>query len=730
MFQYSYHSRLSGLTPLVLAFTLAFNNAHAAPDHNAPETDAALEGETREQPATLSQITIEGREMPSDLERKIIDPQRTVLTAPDSATLMQRVPGGNISNNGPISSQVQYRGMFGPRMNVLIDGMHMNQGGPNWMDPPLHYIPYPLLDRIEVDRGIASVSSGGQTIGGTVRGYSKTSRYANSNDFELHGSLQGSLRTVDDSFGAGGIVSMSNRNHRLHIVGSAEDGDDIDFGDGTIAASSHERQHFGLGYGFRSGDHEFSFDYRHTDTDNTGTPALPMDIAFFDTDMVKGAYRGDWQGFQIHAMLHYSSIDHGMNNFELRPAPDFNPMSAGPDRRFVIADAENFGYRLFASIMALGGDFNFGVDGELSNHNMIVRDPDAAGFFVNQFQGVDQNRYGFFAEWNGRLNQLLSAEFGIRYNRVEMSAGAVDSAPSRMLPPPMRLRDQFNAADRNISDNNLDWVSKFYIDATGQLRFELGAARKTRSPSYIERFLWLPLEVTAGLADGNNYVGNLELDPEVSHEFEFGFGWTGDNLTLSPRIFYKTVDDFIQGTATDLIDVIRVSTLNGDSTPLQFNNVEAEYFGFDIEVNYRFNANWHADAILSYVRGDRRDINDPLYRIAPPNGVFSLTYENDRWNATAELVAYADGDRVSQEIVGNEPRTDNTDTDGYAILNLYGSWQMTNGLRLAAGIENLFDNDYISHLNGFNRVMGSDVAVGQRLPGAGQNWFIRTSYTF
>jgi iron complex outermembrane receptor protein len=46
-------------------------------------------------------------------------------------------------------------------------------------------------------------------------------------------------------------------------------------------------------------------------------------------------------------------------------------------------------------------------------------------------------------------------------------------------------------------------------------------------------------------------------------------------------------------------------------------------------------------------------------------------------------------------------------------------------MAIEAGIENLFDTQYEPHLAGRNRVGASDVAVGERLPGAGQGGWVR-----
>ncbi|MDZ7784775.1 MAG: hypothetical protein U5K56_18125 [Halioglobus sp.] len=41
-----------------------------------------------------------------------------------------------------------------------------------------------------------------------------------------------------------------------------------------------------MGYGFTSAtDHELDLDWRRLATEDTGTPSLPMDIDWFDTDL-------------------------------------------------------------------------------------------------------------------------------------------------------------------------------------------------------------------------------------------------------------------------------------------------------------------------------------------------------------------------------------------------------------------------------------------------------------
>ncbi len=658
-------------------------------------------------------------------------------TAPDPAQQMRRAPGGAVSDNGPVSAQTQYRGMFGPRMNVQIDGMGLTQGGPNWMDPPLHYLPQTQLESLEVERGIASVSSGGQSIGGTVRARSKWIPFGTSAAFQPHTDVKATARTVDDGLSSGGVVGLSNRHHRFQLRGSRDVGDDIEFGDGVIRASEHDRTQFGAGYGFRWGEHQLTLDYRHTDTGDSGNPSLPMDISFLDTELGKVRYESSWGATDLKAQFHFQDTDHRMNNFRLRPAPDINagmgppvPFLAGDDRRFVNARANGLGYTLQASHPWLGGTLRIGVDGQVAEHDMTVRDPDAPGFFVTQFNDAEQDRYGVFAQWNRALTQRLATEIGVRYNRVNMEAGPVDATPAGRLPPATQLRDRFNQGDRDQHDNNVDWTAKLQYALSDTLDMELGAARKTRSPSHIERYLWLPLEVTAGKGDFNNYVGNPGLDPEVAHTVDLGFEWETEAFRLAPRAFYKTVDDFIQGTPVDAtpntVDsaVEQVSSLNGDDDPLRYRNVEAELFGVDVEGSWQFASRWRVQGIASYVRGKRRDIDDDLYRISPPRGLLGLTHQRRRWQVTVETELVGRGDDLSRQIVLNEADSSNAETGGYALLHLRGQWRPWEGVRLIAGIDNVLDKDYTDHLGGFNRVQGSDVRGGERIPGRGRNFHL------
>jgi iron complex outermembrane receptor protein len=667
----------------------------------------------------LPKMTVEDEETAGASLYPIELEQRS-LTTPDTAELLRTAPGANVNRNGPLTGIAQYRGMYGQRLNVLVNGIYINTGGPNGMDPPLSYIPRNQLGSLQIIRGIAPVSSGSETLGGTIIAEARRGEFSASDAVASSADIAGGGATVDSSYSIGGLGSVATRNHKLDLYGSRENGGNVDYSNGKIRASRHERNNFGAGYGFRTGPHEFLLDVRRNETDPTGTPALPMDIVLINTSIVQGEYNSRIGRYDLHAQGFWTDVNHKMSNYELRNPP--NPMMT----RLNTTSSDGGGYRVDLSFPLVSGSLMVGLDGHFDQNDATITDPvNNPAFRVDNFNDIERNLYGFFTEWNGALAQGWDLQLGARYNRVTSDAGEVFASTATASPPngPFVLQNRFNSADRSKTDNNFDLVAKLSHAMNSQLTLLAEAGHKTRSPSYQERYLWLPLQATNGLADGNNYVGDINLDAEKAYEVGLGLNWATGRFYVEPRAFYRYVDDYIQGVpATDPV-VIAVSTAGGDPTPLQFANVDAKLYGADAAWGVTLNNNWSLDGVVSYVRGERDDINDDLYRIAPLNGRATVTYRRSGWWTGLEGVAYAKQDQVSE--TNQEEKT-----DSYQLLHLRAGMDIGRGLSLSAGVENILDSTARDHLAGLNRVTGSDVAVGERLPSAGRNYFATLQYRY
>jgi len=691
---------------------------------------AAPWGASAQEAETLGPIEVEGTPImaPGPGDALTTDPAETTTSGVDSANLLERQPGYSVNDNGPISGQVQHRGMFGPRMNVRVNGTFVAPGGPNWMDPPLHYAPSGLIESVEADRGIASVSTGAESIGGSVNAELKESSFAPTGEVRVGAEVNGQVRSAEDSAGGAGFVEAANDRHRLHAMTSGSKSGDTEFPGGEIQASSHERYMFGGGYGVRlAPGHELGFTVRHHETDDTGNPSLPMDIRLFDTNIVESDYTGETAFGTVSAELSYNQIDHKMDNVTLRALGNANP-------RRVKAKSTGIGWSLGLERGIGLGSLKLGVDGHLAGHEMNIFNPRNDAFFVQNFEDIDRDRYSAFGEWNADLTDRLDVEIGTRVTQVEMDAGRVATGSAPGAPPVQRLVEDFNSGDRDASDTLVDWTAKLGYDVSETVTLRLQGGRKTRAPSYIERFAWLPIEATAGLADGNNHIGQVGLDPEVAHEVSAGADWTTSTAYVRPRVFYRDVDDFITGTPFDDTpntvdsDVERVSRANGDPTPLIYSNTGAEFYGFDVDFGYRFTPSLRLDGQVSLTRAERTDIDDNVFRVPPANGNLRLTYTQPDWRAFVGTDLAADEDRISE--TNNDPSTEDPRTPGHAIVNLGGQWSITQGANLNLAVNNLFDDSYEQQLAGFNRVANSDVDQGERLPGTGRSVVLRFSAAF
>ena len=663
----------------------------------------------------------------------------TLVAPADTAQMLRKMPGANLNKNGELTGIAQYRGMFGDRISVAVDGAQISGAGPNSMDAPLSYAPVALLESLTINRGIAPVSTAQETIGGYIQAKTYSGEFGSREAFEFTGRTYFGTQTVNEGVVASGFFAMTNRNHLIRGFVMNESAKDLEFPDGVITPSEYERERFDLGYSFRRGEHTFAVDIARNNTGDAGTPALPMDILSIDSDLFRTRYRHTGTAGTLTAELFGSNNEHWMSNFHLRRPPQDNMMSPGRMRfRQTFATSENLGFNLKYEQYVDNGVWNYGLDGHFTNHDAVVTNPNIGTFFLTNFNDSQRDILGAFVERSLVIGETMGLDAGVRYNRVTMNTGEVGSNLNPMnLPAGMPvmmnnlsslLANGFNSTDRSQIDNNFDWFARLSLEASRGVIWYVGAARKTRSPSYQERYLWSPMESTGGMADGKTYVGRVDLNPEVAHEIEVGFDWSGANFALYPRAFYKNVTDFIQGTpATSAVAnniAMMMSNMGmGAPDPLQFSNTEARFFGFDVEARYSLSDRLTLRAIANVVRGERKDINDYLYRISPDNVILALDYTSEDWLVSLESISYAAQDRISLTNLEQA-------TEAYSVLNLSGLIEFAAGAELRLGVENLLNETYFDHLAAYNRAYNPDIQTRSRMPGLGRNIYGRLMWYF
>ncbi len=647
-------------------------------------------------------------------------------TGIDNSDLLRLFPGGNRNSNGPVTRISQYRGLFGAQNNISIDGMGYTSGGPNWMDSPLSSIPQSLTQSLTLYRGLGSVETVEEGLGGAIAISSKKGDFSEDAQWRSYGRMEAGFGSNADGWSGSVYAGLHNPANWLDVAASLDKGDDYEFNGGTVAASEYDREQYRLGFGHRFNRVDVSLAAVVNRTGESGTPALPMDIIYFDSEQYALGLDTRLREGDFSIKVNTLSVDHLMNNFSLRPPPI--GMNGVQMLRQTLAIGDTDGFKLSYGRESGNTGLLFGTDGKWEQHDADVTNPASEMFYITNFNDVNRDRLGIF----GQLTKTLAnwdMEAGLRYNRVIMDAGDVggnlammgnNTAQQERLDA---LAAAFNESDRRKKDDQWSAVLKASRQLGVNTRLNLGAGRKVRSPSYQERYLWLPMESTAGLADGFTYIGDINLDPETSFELTAGIDWSNNRFRLTPEFYYRDVDNYIQGVPSTNMIANMFALMASGRLPLQFANVDAELYGLDLGYEFEISDAWLLRGNLGYVRGKRTDVTDNLYRIAPLSSFLELTWHRESYFVSIESVAASKQDKVSAY-------NDEQATSGWGIVNLRSGISLNRLFDFNLGVENVFDKAYQDHLGGYNRVAGSDVPLRERLYSKGRNYYISLDATW
>ncbi len=304
--------------------------------------------------------------------------------------------------------------------------------------------------------------------------------------------------------------------------------------------------------------------------------------------------------------------------------------------------------------------------------------------------------------------------------------------------------DAFNALNHKKSDNNYDLTATTKYECSNTSDFELGFARKTRSPNMYERFAWAggygstpnnPIRMDMAMinwfGDGNGYVGNLDLKPEVANTIsttislhdgadkEWGVKLTPYYTKVQNYIDVKRLFSGAYGSAT-------TGTKGTSIEFLQFVNTDAHLFGADLSGYVTLwdnseNGKGTLKGSLSYTRGFR-DNGGSLYHIMPLHAKVSL-----------ERVSGAQNNGIDIETVGSKESVDNLRkepmTPGYALVNLRTGYAWTKQLSMDLSVANLFNKSYELPLGGIDTV---NYKSGNYIPlqGMGRSFNAALTYKF
>ena len=230
--------------------------------------------------ADVDEVVVIGRSVSTGLAQIEVDREMLV----DTAAVLKEIPGANVNANGPITGIAQYRGMYGDRIAVVIDHLGVVSGGPNAMDAPLSYVSPMLADELVVSRGIPGVALAPESIGGHVSTSLARGEFATAGP-ELSGFVGSRYSANGNVSTTAGRLTLASDSHKVSVLAELDDGDDVTTPAGVVRPSRLHRERTDLSYAYTGERGGFMVYAGRLDTDDTGTPALPMDIRFIATDL-------------------------------------------------------------------------------------------------------------------------------------------------------------------------------------------------------------------------------------------------------------------------------------------------------------------------------------------------------------------------------------------------------------------------------------------------------------
>jgi len=695
----------------------------------------------------------------------------------DTAKLLDGQPGVSLYGAGGVSSLPVIHGMADDRLRIKVDGMDLISACGNHMNPALSYIDPSQVGSIQVFAGITPVSVGGDSIGGTIQVDSVAAEFAAAGQETL---LRGEAGTFYRSNGnvVGANISATIASDKLSMTYSGstvESGNYKAGGDfkpaglafvndtfsirnstkwlsGDEAGSSmYKSINQSVKFALRNDNHLLEMKLGVQDIPYQGFPNQRMDMTANDSTQLNLRYNGQYDWGNLEARAYNEHTRHKMNFLEDKAywyrgnAPGM-PMDT---------EGRNTGALVKADLSLSGRDL-LRVGGEYQRYRFSDWwDPSGTGGMAPatfwDINNGERDRLSVFAEWEAQWNTQWLSQLGVRSETVKMDTGIVQGYNATYTAE----ANAFNAKNRNRTDHNWDMTALSRYTADSSKNYEFGYAQKTRSPNLYERYTWstggMAMNMINMMGDGNGYVGNLELRPEVARTLSATADWHDaeqQNWGLKVTPYYTYVKDYINARRCSAGDTLMAGSQCAVATNLtvankfvflKYLNQDAQLYGLDISGHFPLAkntgfGNFTATGLLNYVRGKTvSGASDNLYNIMPLNTKLSVVQQLSSWTNTAE-VQLVDA-KTDISLARNEIKT-----AGYGLLNLRSSYEWKQ-FRFDVGVENMLNKLYAMPLGGAYTGQGTTMppgtpvgaavpAYGVAVPGMGRSLYAGMTMKF
>lgn len=605
---------------------------------------------------------------------------RSKATSADGGDFLRQINGVSGSRFGGRGIEPIIRGQSQTRLNVLLDGAYIHGGCPNRMDPPSSWAALETYEKVTVLKGVQTLVYGGGGSGGTVL-FERDTR-ALAEDKGVHGrvSLMGSDNGIDSDLSAD-VVGAGESGY-WRAIGEIKNGGNYEDGDGNEVPASFDHKQGGVIVGLTpTEDRLIELSAERNLFEDALYPGSMMDSPEESANIYRLRYE-DRLGLawaeNIEAEIYQSNVDHLMDNFSLRP------LMMGKPKMSTATTSDTTGGRITLQGKHGVTQWQYGIDLQQNQRDATLSNVTKGVDVAFMWPDAEIRQTGLFAEALRPLDAASRLTYGLRLDWVDASA---DKADQPANPQAMTAQMAYNTAyegtpETDQEETNVGALLRYERDLSASTTVFAGLSRSVRTADATERYM----------NKMTSWVGNPEIEPEKHHQLDIGVRQQLGALSWDGVVFYDDVSDYIlRDLATGQAGI---SLAN--STSSIYRNVDARLYGAELEAGWLINANLELSAALAYVHATNTTDDRPIAQIPPLNGQLALDYTRDRWGLGTRVRFADEQDRIDEAVAGIlEPE----ESDGYAVLDLYGHYDINRTLNARVGIDNVFDTAYAVHVN-------------------------------
>lgn len=666
-----------------------------APKNSAIEIRSVTENsgaEISQEPIKFESIVIEATSVPAEPVQKLENRALRVHTGETLGKTLEREMGVSNLSFGPGVGQPVIRGMSGPRVRIMQNGMGTHDLSALSPDLAVAFESM-LADSITVLRGPATLRYGSSAIGGIVDIQHQRipvkipqNGIAGRMDFRYNHNSADKSGMIGFDAGKGIFAIHADYFQRAanntHIPGPALDEaairqqfqvDPSTNSQKVIQNSQFSSQGGSIGLSMIGKHGHFGGSYHEVVRDYGIPPGVPGHSSIgsaeqeaFRTDMSQRRYDldGQWNTFwkslpNIKAKMSY--VDYYHEEFD----------SSTPDRRSTLTRFKNAVWESRLEMNHHRGTWLDGTFGmQWQNRSFSARG-------VETFTpAADIDSLGFFITETVFITDRIDLELGARIER-QTTAPKDDEIRLAGVQGALPLPNKLNHLPYSLAASlNYEFLPRTALYLNWQ--------RAQRAPDVQELFASGPHFSTRSFE-----IGRLDLNAEQTNHYELGLRLTGDQVSIHANGYYKSIQNFIyldnlgiffnlspdpprfQLTCADLRNCLPVFGYQANT---------ANFAGYEAQITVHprlgLPVNPRLTLFSDYVRGwFKNEALGDVPRLPPLRFGGEIGFQWTQWQG---------GLRYTHALAQNRPGNLETDTPGYHRLDLDLSydWRMSDNKKI------------------------------------------------